>query len=525
MSTNLIAFKRLLVSVTDKTDLKMLAALAQEFQIELIASGGSASELQKLGAKVTSVQEITGNPEAFGGRMKTLSFQISSSLLYRRGHEQDESEALELGIKPIDGVSCNFYPFFRVAREQADDADLIENIDIGGPSMVRAAAKNFASVVVLTSPYDYQNLARELRQHQGATSREFRQALALKAFRYTAEYEAVIAEVLSTRWKADEPFMLATPGHAQTLRYGENPHQKAWSFAHPLVEGIAGVVPLQGKELSYNNLLDADAAFRSCFDLHQLARGKMHAVTIIKHLNPCGAALAADAMTALKAAWSGDPVSSFGGILAFNYEVDEEVAQYLSENFIEVVIAPGFSAGALEIMKAKKNVRLLVRDFKRPPDAMMIRSIDGGVLVQEEDRSFASLARDTTSTRLPDHWQAFASHAIAVTKHLRSNAIALFEKSGETFRLVGAGMGNPNRLVSIEQAVAKARENGIEDFSDILLVSDAFFPFSDSITLLAQHGIRHIIQPGGSMRDPEVVAAAESKGMSLLFTGERHFRH
>lgn len=525
MSTKPIAMKRLLVSVTDKSDIDVLVAISKEFDVELIASGGSAGSLESMGAKVTNVQDITGNPEAFGGRMKTLSFQISSGLLYRRGHEQDEKEARELSIKPIDGVACNFYPFFRVAREQANDDNLIENIDIGGPSMVRASAKNFDSVVVMTSPYDYQNLLKELRDNKGHTTKEFRQALALKAFRYTAEYEAVIAEVLSNRWKADEPFMLASPGQAKILRYGENPHQKAWAFAHPLVEGIAGTEPVQGKELSYNNLLDADAAFRSCYDLHQLSRGTKSVVTIIKHLNPCGAAVSNDPMSALKMAWSGDPISSFGGILAFNQEIDAEVAKYLSENFIEVLIAPSYSAEALEIMKNKKNVRLLVRNFDRAPDAMMIRSIDGGVLIQEEDRSFASTARDTTSTRLPNHWQVHASHAIAVTKHLRSNAIALFEQSESGLRLVGAGMGNPNRLVSIEQAVAKARENGITDFSDILLVSDAFFPFSDSIDLLQQHGVRHIIEPGGSMRDPEVVARAESFGMSLLFTGERHFRH
>ncbi len=525
MKTQLIPFRRLLVSVTNKANLTLLASVAKKFDIELIASGGSEKELTTLGAPVTTVQSITGNPEAFGGRMKTLSFQISSALLYRRGHEQDEKEATELGIKPIDGVSCNFYPFFRVAREQSDDVNLIENIDIGGPSMVRAAAKNFDSVVVMTDPSDYDALARELEECSGSTSREFRQALALKAFRYTAEYEAVIAETLSERWKADEPFMLATPGHAKTLRYGENPHQKAWVYAHPLVDGLAGVLPLQGKELSYNNLLDADAAFRSCYDLHQLTRGKRSAVTIIKHLNPCGAAVADDALTALKLAWSGDPVSSFGGIIAFNNQVEADVATYLAENFIEVVIAPSFSKEALGVMSSKKNVRLLTRTFDRAPDTMMVRSIDGGMLVQGEDTSFASLARDTTSTKLPETWINFASHAIAVTKHLRSNAIALFELQGNNLRLVGAGMGNPNRLVSIEQAAAKARENGISDFSDILLVSDAFFPFSDSIEALAKIGIRYIIEPGGSMRDAEVVAAAEGNGMALLFTGERHFRH
>lgn len=512
--------KRALVSVSDKSNLSVLVPFFQKNNIEVVSSGGTAKALQALGLTVTPIQEVTGNPEAFGGRMKTLSFQVSSALLFRRGLEADELQAQELSIIPIDLVICNLYPFKEVLKKGGSLDDLVENIDIGGPTMIRAGAKNFASVCTIVDPADYETLVSEA--NNGQISLEFRQKMALKAFAHTADYDALIAKTLEERITGQSARIIVDTNEGRTLRYGENPHQEAVIYSDGS-DGLAGAVPLQGRALSYNNMLDADAAYRSCLDLNQ-AVPNQHSVTVIKHLNPCGAAVADSQLKALEAAWSGDPISAFGSIICFNQPVTKDTAWFFKGKFIEVIIAPDFSEEALWFFSKKKNVRLLKLSMESVPEGNTLRSIDGGFLVQNEDTGLDSKFEKASKVK-PTAKESLLRFGTMVTKHLKSNAISLVKETDGVFHLIGAGMGNPNRIVSTEQAVAKARANGHEDLADAVLVSDAFFPFRDNVDLANESGIKTIVQPGGSIRDPEVLEACDEHGIAMIFTGRRHFRH
>lgn len=522
---SVVKIQRALLSVSDKTGLEELARELVTHQVELIASGGTASFLRERGFAVTPAEKLTGNPEAFGGRMKTLSFQILSSLLYRRGHEADEQHARELGIAPIDLVVCHLYPFEKVVKQHGELAELIENIDIGGPSMLRAAAKNYASVLVCPRPEFYQEICEELRNQEGQTRLEFRQKMALYTFRHTAKYDAMITQELEERFgDVHRTRLLSTEG-AQELRYGENPQQRAYVCAteHRPRPSLALGKTLQGKELSYNNLWDADGALRCVRDLAQVKRQTAgHGVVIVKHANPCGVAWMNDQLSALEAAWASDQVSAFGSIIAFTSPLTREAAAWLSDKFVEVILAPGFSVESREIFAQKKNLRLIEADLTPPTDEWTYRSLDGGALLQTEDPAPLESFEWVGSTTIDEDLVRFG---LVVTKHLRSNAIALVENRSGGQALVGAGMGNPNRLISIEQAAAKARENGVSDFSKTLLISDAFFPFRDNIDKATSFGITHFVQPGGSMRDQEVIAALKESGGAMALTGTRHFRH
>ena len=523
-----VSIRRALISVSDKSHLATLVPMLQQHNIEVVSSGGTAKALEALGLTVTPIQEVTGNPEAFGGRMKTLSFQVSSALLYRRGHEGDEAQASELGIEPIDLVICNLYPFAKVAAQGAEWGTLIENIDIGGPTMIRAAAKNCASVCCVVDPSDYESLVAEVGT-DGTVSQEFRTQVALKAFQHTAQYDSMIATTLCAQAaEAVAPSIHVDTSNPRVLRYGENPHQRAWVCASG-TEGLAAVQPIQGKALSYNNMLDADAAYRSMMDIAQV-NPEMHAVTVIKHLNPCGASLAHTQMDALIGAWSGDPVSAFGSIIAFNQTVTIDTARFFKGKFIEVVIAPDFTEEALWFFSKKKNVRVLklpLRDLSAQP---VVRSIDGGFLIQDEDCGLDTEYRCVHQGELNPETELLRFGSM-VTKHLKSNAISLVQGDSRGVRLLGAGMGNPNRLVSTEQAIAKANDNVIEseymdqDVSFSILISDAFFPFRDNVDLANDYGIKAIGQPGGSIRDEEVIEACKEHGITMYFTGRRHFRH
>jgi phosphoribosylaminoimidazolecarboxamide formyltransferase/IMP cyclohydrolase len=427
---------------------------------------------------------------------------------------------VQLGIEPIDLLVCNLYPFEAVAKSNPEWAELIENIDIGGPTLIRAAAKNYASVTVVTSPEQYSLIEPEM-------GLETRSLLAMEAFRHTARYDGLIAAKLEEKLTAEERTIVLSPKGAQKLRYGENPHQKSWVYMDPFHPGLASCTPLQGKELSYNNLLDADAAWRSCGDVG--ASGNKHydaAVSIIKHLTPCGIALSDTPLEALKLAWAGDTVSAFGGILCFNKEVDKTIAKWLGDKFVEVILAPSFAADALEVFAAKKNLRLIAMPSYdgayRPP---MIKSISGGFVVQQEDTGYDSELRQMTSKQFPADKKDIAHFGVMACKHLKSNAIGLFVAQKTGLSMIGAGMGNPNRLISVRQAIEKAHENGYKDLSQAVLVSDAFFPFPDNIDLAKQAGIKAIVQPGGSVKDKDVIAAANDAGIAMVFTGRRHFRH
>lgn len=523
---NIVSIRRALISVSDKTGLEPLARALHAAGIEMISTGGTLKQLTAFGLPVTPIEAVTGNPESFGGRMKTLSFQVMSALLFRRDHAQDQAEAEALNIRPIDMVVCNLYPFEEtVQRDPSFDA-LIENIDIGGPTMIRAAAKNHHSVAVVTDPAQYYDVINALSTHKSGLPHELCQRLCRAAFQYTARYDAAIAAKLEQIWPDDTQTLSLSAGRGKTLRYGENPHQKAWVHVDALNPGLAGAVPLQGKEMSYNNLLDADAAWRVCGDMARAAPEYPAAVSIIKHLNPCGAAVAATNLRALELAWAGDPISSFGGILCFNTPVDGDVAQWLSNKFIEVIVAPAYTDGARAIFADKVNLRLIDLPPYDGQDARhTVRSISGGWLVQEEDNGPDRDLRDATARGFTPQQKNLARFGTMVCKHLKSNAIALVHAPDNALALAGAGMGNPNRLISLQQAIDKARENGHDDLSGTVLISDAFFPFADNIDLAAQNGIRAIVQPGGSIKDKDVIAACERHNIAMMLTGRRHFRH
>lgn len=525
-----ISVKRALLSVSDKKGIIELATHLKDQGVEIISSGGTRKHLESAGIAVTPIEMVTGNPEAFGGRMKTLSFQISSSLLFRRDHQEDVYQAKELGIDPIDLVVCNLYPFEQVIEKGGEWSELIENIDIGGPTMVRAAAKNYQSVICLTSPSQYSNfIGLNLKGITADESLEF----SLAAFSHTAAYDSMIAASLKSRKKGSSTLFHGELTDLSTIeaRYGENPHQKGYIVLNKEYTGqttMACAPCLQGKALSYNNYLDADSSWRCNSDLYNTMKGSSfdHTVVVVKHSNPCGAAAAASSHKALEMAWAGDPISSFGSIITFSHEVDKDSAEFICERFVEVVIAPSFTEEARALFVAKKNLRLIkLAPHEGPLQDKMVRTIYGGYAVQEEDAGIEKEIEVVTKSQALEGHSLKTLFGIKVCKHLKSNAIVLIAKSDDGISIAGAGMGNPNRLVSVVQASDKARENGHADGEDLLLISDAFFPFRDNIDLAHKLGIRSIIQPGGSIKDREVIGACDEYGISMGFTGMRHFRH
>lgn len=534
MHTQMRSIKRALISVTDKSHLADLIQVLQTFNVEIISTGGTRKFIEELGVKVTGIEKVTGNPEAFGGRMKSISFPVSSALLFRRHHEQDLAEARELNIEAIDLVVCNLYPFDQYAGKNAEEDLLIENIDIGGPLMLRAAAKNYESVAVLSSIHDYEHFIGAMKENRGEVSFKMRRDLAVKTFTRVAEYDCLIAQELNERYneehaQGDLPFLSVT--NKEPLRYGENPHQwaKIYKFKNTDSEKTlvnAGV--LQGKELSYNNWMDADAAWRVMSDVSHMAPGKKVA-SIIKHANPCGLSVSENLFDSLTEAWNGDSVSSFGGIIAFSHAVEKDCAEFLNERFIEVVIAPEFSPEALKVFAKKKNVRVLktpVREKKQ--NEFIVKSISGGLLMQNEDESKGVKENLKLVTKTPMSAEALelADFGILACKHLKSNGIALVYKTPEgRLTLAGAGMGQPNRLDSL-RLLAKVRADQKNlPLDKMVLISDAFFPFADSVEVCNEVGIKSIIQPGGSIRDDEVIEACNKFGIAMMTTGTRHFRH
>jgi phosphoribosylaminoimidazolecarboxamide formyltransferase/IMP cyclohydrolase len=510
--------KRALLSVSDKANIVEFAQGLQSMGVEIVSTGGTAKLLHEKGIPITPIETVTGNPEAFGGRMKTISFQVGSALLFRRDNADDQAQAKKLGIAPIDLVVCNLYPFESTVRSTQDLGEWIENIDIGGPTMIRAAAKNYASVACVVSPDDYVTVLSEMKANDGATTAQTRERLALKAFQRIASYDLNIAFFLSQRMGE---------GTRSSLRYGENPHQKAALL--PLdnsreARTLANAHFLQGKELSYNNLLDTDGAFKCASELHALDPSRA-VVVIVKHGNPCGVAMHADPQTALDLAWEADSVSAFGGILAFNHEVTESQARFLKERFIEVVVAPSYSPAALAVLATKKNVRVMVAPMKPARDQeWTARSIHGGLLCQMEDQGISSELRAVTKRAFAAP-TTLAKFGLITTKYLKSNCIGLYTAKSGGFVSLASGTGQPNRLDCISKLIAPKLQGREWDREQTLLVSDAFFPFRDSIDVVQTLGVKYVVQPGGSIRDEEVIQACDEHGIAMAFTGMRHFRH
>lgn len=521
-----VFIKRALISVSDKTHLDRLVHYLNENKVELVSTGGTKKYIEGLGIPVTAVESITGNPEAFGGRMKSISFQISSSLLFRRNNETDLSEAKKLNIQPIDLVICNLYPFEKHVELKSDEDLLIENIDVGGPLMLRCAAKNYESVTVLSHASDYDQFINFTQKNKLMTDFNYRREQAVKTFKRITHYDMAISDELSKRY-------LTADIKTENLRYGENPHQKAELILTNNTDSpvqIAKAEFIQGKELSYNNWIDADAAWRVVSDIyHAQNNTKYNCITVVvKHANPCGLAACTAPIESLKEAWNGDSISSFGGIIATSYSVTKEIAEFLIKNFIEVLIAPDFDLEALEIFKTKKNVRLLktpLREYRQ--NEMMTKSISGALLKQNEDE--ASLVVDqfkvVTKSQFSDKHQSLFQFGVLACKHLKSNGVALVGQNANGLVLVGAGMGQPNRLDSLRLLATHRAKNKDFKMKDLVLISDAFFPFSDSIDVCHEVGINAVIQPGGSIKDQEVIARCDEHQIAMAVTGVRHFRH
>ena len=520
--------RRALLSVSDKSGLNELARALAERDIEIVSTGGTAAALAEAGLAVIDISAVTGFPEILDGRVKTLHPKVHGGVLADRDIP-DHMAALErLGIGEIDLVVVNLYPFEQTIAGGADFAAAIENIDIGGPAMIRAAAKNHGSVVVVTEPEDYGGLIAELRATDGSTHAAFRRKLAAKAFARTAAYDSAIAG-----WLADETADRAPPWRSfagrlvSELRYGENPHQFA-AFYRTFEQrpGVTSAQQLQGKALSFNNIADTDAAFELAaeFDPAQSA-----AVAIIKHANPCGVGIGATPEEAYRKALRTDPVSAYGGIIALNRPLDAQAARAIVELFTEVIIAPGVTAEGEAIVADKPNLRLIVTDRMPDPAApgLTFRSVAGGMLVQSRDTEAVTSGDDlrVVTERAPNEREMTdLLFAWRVAKHVKSNAI-VYARDGAT---AGIGAGQMSRVDSVRIAARKAAEAaGLPEplSAGAVLASDAFFPFPDGVIAAAEAGATAVIQPGGSLRDEEVIAAANERGLAMVFTDLRHFRH
>ncbi len=515
--------RRALLSVSNKEGLLDFARELRNRGIALLSTGGTAALLRSNGIEVTDVSAVTGFPEIMDGRVKTLHPKIHGGLLGRR--TVDDAVMREHGIEPIDLVAVNLYPFAAtIARPGCTFADAVENIDIGGPAMVRASAKNHDRVAIVVDPLDYGSVLAEMDEHDGGVSPETRLRLATKAFAHTAQYDAMVASYLDRTARpsvGEFPELLSMQYRKRLdLRYGENPHQQAAFYVASDAQGasVGAASQLQGKELSFNNIADADTAFECVRQFDEPA------CVIVKHANPCGVAVAAGLREAYDRAYRTDPTSAFGGIIAFNRELDGATAAAIVERqFVEVIIAPAVDAAAREACARKEGVRLLVTGSMAASNSRFeVRSVNGGLLLQTRDLGMVGAADLKVVTKRAPTAAELADLAFAwqVCKYVKSNAI-IFVKDRMT---VGVGAGQMSRVYSTRIGAMKARDEGL-DTKGSVVASDAFFPFRDGLDAAAEHGITAVIQPGGSKRDAEVIAAADEHGIAMVFTGMRHFRH
>jgi len=512
-----MAKKRALISVSDKSGVSEFARELVNLGFEIISTGGTKKMLQEQGIAVLGVSDVTGFPEILEGRVKTLNPYIHGGLLAKQDDADHQKQLVEHGIEPIQLVCVNLYPFQQtIEKPDVTIADAIENIDIGGPTMLRASAKNHQYVTIIVDPSDYSTVITEIKT-DGGTTLETRRKLAAKVFRHTAAYDALIAEYMTDLAQEETPEKLTvTYELKQTLRYGENPHQQAAFYKKPLgsLVSIAYAKQLHGKELSYNNINDADAALQIVKEFSEPA------AVAVKHMNPCGVGTGKTSYDAFTKAFAADPVSIFGGIIAFNREVDAETAAKLNEIFLEIIIAPSFSEEALKILTGKKNLRLLTISFDETKKAeRKMTTIEGGLLVQDQDRYSLEDAEITIPTkRQPTdaEWEALKL-GWKVVKHVKSNAIVVTSED----MTLGIGAGQMNRVGSAEIALKQAGEKA----EGAALASDAFFPMDDTVEAAAKAGITAIIQPGGSIRDADSIKKADEYGIAMVFTGVRHFKH
>jgi phosphoribosylaminoimidazolecarboxamide formyltransferase/IMP cyclohydrolase len=514
-----VKITRALISVSDKAGLLPFAQKLAQMGVEILSTGGTAKALQDAGIKVKEVSDYTGFPEMLDGRVKTLHPKIHGGILGRRTQKSHTDAMTAHGIGPIDLIVVNLYPFEATVALGADFDSCIENIDIGGPAMIRSAAKNHESVVVITDLADYETVMRELDENKGMVTLQTRKALAAKAYARTAAYDAAISMWFAKQNGEALPERFAISGaRRQLLSYGENPHQSAAFYVTDnTIPCLANATQLQGKPLSYNNINDADGAWELVSEFSEPT------VAIIKHANPCGVASAATMKEAYLKALECDPVSAFGGIIALNRTLDSATAEEIAKLFVEVIIAPDADKGAQEIIAKKKNLRLLTTggmpDVKK--ESLVFKTVLGGFLVQSRDNLILQNDLKTVTKRAPTEQEIKDMlFALTVAKHVKSNAIVLAKDN----RTIGLGAGQMSRVDSVRIACQKASEAKLET-RGTALASEAFFPFDDNVHLAAKAGITGIIQPGGSIRDEEVIKAADEHGIAMVFTGTRHFRH
>lgn len=519
-----------LITVFNKEKVDTIAQLLHYNGINIFSTGGTYEYLKNQGFEVTAIEELTGYPSIFGGRVKTLHPSVMGGILYRRNEEGDLQQAQKYNIPPIDLVVVDLYPFEDTVKQTTDNQAIIEKIDIGGISLIRAAAKNYADVLIISSRNQYDDLIELLTTQGNETSLEQRREFARRAFDTSSHYDSAIFNYFNQGNTQSEKISLT---NGKELRYGENPHQKAvfYPFANTRLEHTLANSPcLQGKEISYNNMLDADAAWKAASDAYHAVTNINNkvAVSVVKHLNPCGLAVADTPMKALELAWAGDPVSAYGGIVCFTCEITAEIASWFAKKFIEIIIAPSYTEEAKAILAGKKNLRVLVTPVKpQITGEKLYRSVNGGILVQDEDEGI-----DTDYTQVTeftfDHKQIdLAKFGTQACKYLKSNAMALVSQTPEGYYwLTGAGMGQPNRIDSLQRLTVPRfhlKENC--KIEESVLISDAFFPFKDSVEACNEFGIKYIVQPGGSIRDEEVIAACNEYRIAMVFTGKRHFKH
>jgi phosphoribosylaminoimidazolecarboxamide formyltransferase/IMP cyclohydrolase len=523
--------KTALVSVFHKENLDKIVNKLNDLGVKILSTGGTKSFIESLGVEVTAVESLTGYPSILGGRVKTLHPKVFGGILSRRDNQGDVSQLTEYEIPEIDLVIVDLYPFEDTVASGADEQDIIEKIDIGGISLIRAAAKNFKDVVIVPSQNEYEPLFNHLEKNNGEFSLAERKWFAGRAFGVSSHYDSAIFNYFNEETEEANERISLNNGHV--LRYGENPHQSASFYKFKNSDSdisLANAQVLQGKALSYNNMLDADAAWKSASDAYHSVTHLENkvAVSVIKHLNPCGLAVTDNILESLELAWAGDPISAFGGIICFTDTVTKEVAEWFGKKFVEILVAPEYTDEALEVLGKKKNLRVLVTPI-RPAEAgeKVYRSISGGMLVQGEDEGMDLEFKTVTSKEFEDSKLNLAKFGTTACKHLKSNAIAVVtENENGAFWLTGAGMGQPNRLDSLRYLTMPRFDlKGGLDIENSVLISDAFFPFRDSIEAANEYGVKYIVEPGGSIRDEEVIEACNEFGIAMAFTGRRHFRH
>ena len=511
--------KNALISVSNKENLVSLLKALKKFDINIISSGGTYAAIKKLGYKCTELSKFTGFKEMLDGRVKTLHPKIHAGILHDRQNRKHKNEMSKQNFPAIDLIVVNFYPFQKIVTNTKNPNQIIENIDIGGPTLVRAAAKNFKNVTIITNRNDYGSLIKELEVLKGKTSLKFRQLMSSKAFGLTAYYDAMIANWFNSKLKIQVPERKTIFGRKlQKLRYGENPHQESSIYVNDYEDKKLGFNQIHGKELSYNNYNDM---FASLEILNSLKKNS--STVIIKHANPCGVSENKTPLISFKNAFASDPVSAFGGVIACNYKINKKIAYEISKNFLEVLLAKGFDKESLEILRRKKNLRLIdISNFKLK-NHTSIKSFDGSFLLQSKDNIVIDKKKLKCVTKLKPNKKELSEieFAFNVSKHVKSNAIVLCNN----FSTIGIGAGQPSRLDSCKIAVLKAKQFQSSKIKNSIAASDAFFPFADGINILIKAGVKTIIQPGGSIRDQEVINAANKAKIKMFFTGVRHFNH